>query len=168
MQQNAASTSLHNGAQKVWTLADTQHHPGQVPLAQPDGPLCKWDGCTIFPRVDLVKAFHQVPIALKTAEKRLSSSSLDCFSYMPFGMCIAAQTLQMLQDNVFQDLDKHVYHLQALFMSLSANRLAINLEKCKFPVPKFDILGHHLSADSIMPLTSSLQVMCMIFCFRTL
>jgi hypothetical protein len=44
--------------------------------------------------------------------------------------------------------EHHWEHQRALFSILSANRLALNLEKCMFAIAKLDFLGHCISAAS--------------------
>ncbi len=45
----------------------------------------------------------------------------------------------------------HLHHLAAFFKALSANGLAINLEKCVFATPSLEILGHTISATGAAP-----------------
>ena len=94
---------------------------------------------------------------------------------MAFGLRNAAQALQRLKDNILMGLDfifafldddgvfskskdAHWEHLRTLFSILSANGLALNLEKCGFAVPSLDFLGHHISAAGVTPLRDSVQV----------
>jgi Reverse transcriptase (RNA-dependent DNA polymerase) len=77
------------------------------------------DSCTVFSKIDLVKAFHQVPIASENRKKRavITPFGLIEYNYMPFGLCNAAQTLQRLQDYLFQGL-------QFVFVYLDDGRVA--------------------------------------------
>jgi hypothetical protein len=136
------------------------------------------EGCTVFSRIDLIKAFHQVPIAPEDRQKTavITPSGLFEYNYMPFGLCNAAQTLQRMKDQIFKDLpctfvylddqrvasrdmEQHVADLMAMFHRLVDNGLAINLEKWEFVAPELDFLGHRLSAAGVTPLSGSLQVM---------
>jgi Reverse transcriptase (RNA-dependent DNA polymerase)/RNase H-like domain found in reverse transcriptase len=151
--------------------------PDRYPLPNLMDLSANMDGCTVFSKIDLVKAFHQVPIAPEDRKKTavITPFGLFEYNYMPFGLCSAAQTLQRLQDNLFRDLpfvfvylddgrvasrnlDEHVDHLRAVFRILEDNGQAINLEKCEFAVPELDFLGHRLSAAGVTPLRDSLQV----------
>jgi hypothetical protein len=49
-------------------------------------------------------------------------------------------------------------HLRILFTILSANGLALNLEKCVFAVSELDFLGHRISAAGIAPLRDNIHV----------
>jgi cleavage and polyadenylation specificity factor subunit 1 len=127
------------------------------------------DGCTVFSKINLVKAHHQVPIAPEDRQKTavITLFGLFEYNYKPFGLCNAAQTLQKMQDQIFKDCT-FVYldyqsvasrDLRAVFQCLVDNSLAINLEKCKFAVPELDFLGRRLSAAGVTPHAGSLQVM---------
>jgi hypothetical protein len=45
----------------------------------------------------------------------------------------------------------HLRHLEAFFIALAANGLAINLEKCVFTTPSLEILGHRISVTGAAP-----------------
>jgi hypothetical protein len=64
------------------------------------------DGCAVFSKIDLVNAFHQVPIAPKDRQKTavIIPFGLLEYNYMPFALSNAAQALQRLQDNLCQHL----------------------------------------------------------------
>jgi hypothetical protein len=44
------------------------------------------------------------------------------------------------------DRQTHLHHLEAFFIALTTNGLAINLEKCVFEAPSLEILGHTILA----------------------
>jgi hypothetical protein len=127
-------------------------------------------GCTVFSKIDLVKAYHEIPLQEDTKKTAIAMPfGLWEFFFMPFGLRNAAQALQQLKDNILMGLDyvfsflvedgvfskskeQHWTHLRTLFAILAANGLALNLEKCVFAVSELDFLGHRISAAGVTPL----------------
>jgi len=151
--------------------------PDRYPLPNMQALNDRMAGCRIFSKIDLVKAYHQIPIAAEDQPKTAIATPFGLweFRYMSFGLRNAAQALQRLKDNiligtdyVFSFLDDdavysrtaedHWSHLRQLFAILAANGLALNLSKCVFAVPELDFLGHRLSATGVTPLRDNVQV----------
>jgi len=61
-------------------------------------------GCTVFSTIDLVKGYHQVPMATADVEKTAIITPFGLFEYikMPFGLRNSAQTFQRLMDHLFR------------------------------------------------------------------
>ena len=113
-------------------------------------------GCTVFAKIDLVKAYHQILIAEADIPIMAIATTFSLweFFFMAFDLRNAAQALQRLKDNILMRLDyvfslldddrvfsksrgQHWTHLRTLFAILAANGLALNLEKCVFAVPSW-------------------------------
>jgi hypothetical protein len=134
--------------------------PDRYPLPNMMDLSANMEGWTIFNKIDLVKAFHHVPIVPEDRQKTavITPFGLFEYNYMPFGLCNADQRVQ---DQIFKDLpcifvylddqhvasrkmEQHAADLRAVLQCLADNSLAINLEKCEFAVPELDFLGHRL------------------------
>ena len=133
-------------------------------------------GSTCFSKIDLVKAFHQIPLHEFDIPKTAVITPFGLFEFvrMPFGLRNAAQTFQRFVDQVIRGLPfcfayiydlliaspdpaTHLKHLHLLFERLAEHGLVIQPSKCKFAVAELDFLGHHVSAQGITPLASNVS-----------
>ena len=82
------------------------HHPNRYPLPNMQDLANHLHSATVFSKLDLVKGYHQVPIAEADKAKTAIITAFGLFEYnfMPFGLRNAGQTFQRLIDQNFHDL----------------------------------------------------------------
>lgn len=144
--------------------------PDSYPLPHMHDIASGLHGCTIFSKIDLVKAFHQVPLSDESIPKTAIITPFGLFEYvmMPFGLRNASQTFQRFVDKVCTGLDgvypyiddiliaskdenQHIVHVKRVFERLQHFGLKISLDKCQFGLSNITFLGYSLGPDGIRP-----------------
>ena len=127
-------------------------------------------GCSVFSKIDLVRAFNQIPVHADDVKKTAVLTPFGLFEhlFMPFGLRNAAQTFQRFIDHVLRGLDfvyayiddllvasksdeEHAAHLRLLFQRLNEYGVILSPTKCEFGASELHFLGYHINKDGARP-----------------
>lgn len=150
--------------------------PDRYPLPFIRDMTASLSGTTIFSKVDLRRAYNQIPVNEADIPKTAIITPFGMYEYlrMPFGLRNAAQTFQRFMDVVLRNLpfaypylddvliaskteDEHVTHLRQVFARLEEHGICISKEKCEFGKLSIDFLGHNISKDGILPIAEKCE-----------
>jgi len=129
--------------------------PDRYPVPHTQDYAHHLSGCSIFSKIDLVRAYHQIPDHHHDIQKTSITTPFDLFElpFMSFGLRNAAQTFQRFIDNILKDLDfcfaylddilfysrshqEHQQHLRTVFTILQNYGILLNPSNFLFRVPE--------------------------------
>ena len=150
--------------------------PDRYPVPHLHSVTEKLKNKNVFSKIDLMKAYHQIPVHPDDIEKTAICTPFGLYEYcfMPFGLKNSGATFQRYIDNVFLDckcvfiyfddilifsdsVESHNDDLDQVFKILNDNSLKISVQKCEFFMETIDFLGFEISKDGLKPTESKIS-----------
>ena len=152
---------------------NTRTKKDSFPLPRMQETMESMVGARFFSSMDLKSGFWQVRMSEKSRQYTaftVGSLGVYEFLWMPYGLCNAPATFQILMQNCLGELNltytlvylddvivyskteqDHLRRLQAVFERFHEHGLKLKPSKCSFLRKQITFLGHEISTDGMMP-----------------
>ena len=133
-------------------------------------------GKKIFSKIDLLKGYHQIPVADEDVKKTgvITPFGLFLFPRTPFGLKNAGQDFQRLMDEILGDVphtfvyiddilvasetpEEHLEDLKRVFDILDDNGMVVNRSKCVLGQTSLEFLGYRVDQHGVSPLPERVE-----------
>ncbi|XP_032687537.1 uncharacterized protein LOC116851826 [Odontomachus brunneus] len=142
----------------------------RYPVPRIDDILQRMHGKRVFSTIDLVRAYHQIPIAPEDVPKTAVTTPFGLFEFlgMPPGLRNATQTFQRHMDGLLRGIDfaacyiddiivfsnsheEHLQHLAVILELLQGSDLPVDAGKSFFAQDSVQYLGYTVSQSGLKP-----------------
>ncbi|XP_058449428.1 uncharacterized protein K02A2.6-like [Malaya genurostris] len=169
-----------NGGKEVRICVDMRSAnkaiiPDRHPLPTFDGIMPYLNGCRVFSKLDLRKAFHQIELSPESREITtfVTHSAFYRYKRLMFGMNCASEIFQREMERILKGLkgvrnfiddvliygrtvQEHDRHLAAVRRRFAEHGIELNEEKCQIRKKSVTFMGHELSPEGILPMEDKL------------